>query len=1685
MKDERCIFIILPDVTNNFKDEEVLEKLEEKNFIILKRKKVHLTENEIKEILNDKPEQYSSLGEFYAYVESGLSVICLVEHIEGNTAAKLNSLVKSTSILIKDEKYFECLEYQCNLTCRNVPFYFSKNDWYFSRDLNYFFPPRDHNFLERTLIVLKPDVIDQNKIGDVVNDILNFGLLIVAVKRGVLSAERARRLYGGSAGKPYYDALIEFMTSAKGIVCLIVEAKNCIRLAKILCGPCSSAVPFEDMPSACLKKKYGTCALRNAVHTPSEDNIDREINLFFDKENFCSENGILLIRRGALSGEDLNDLRDYLHGYGFNVLEEKIISVDEDSLRKMLEEPGVLVPTAEPQTQYVIITLSRVNCITCLHYLMGGRSAKESKLKRPNSMRSMFSVDSDDIIFVKDKRKINSLIRQHFLFEKYNESITVDMVKNFLFCKNVTSYEKEEENVKLREVLLECFTKMCESRPSGEEAIVWLSEWLRQKREQIEGDVKKEEAGRKMGHLSPPGGKEKDGLTSVGGAEKVKQSSIPIGSSSGNSIAGGGTKGEGPNQVSSLHKAAKGKKKILIIPDIDARGKDSPVGGENDEANLKIVKHLERLGYINLCFSELCMKEEKKKSLLGKKIEYTKRKYKRLTVDLMRRILKENLERNRSYSSYVLTGFRGVVDLAYLTREDIIPTAFCLLVGRSEIGSGEGESGEEKRGEVGSAAQMESFLSLLHGGGKHLIEHFLNKGKILIYRKGKNFFDNMVQNLESEVVVFLGVNLSHLKGAIHFLVECYNYLFVDHVKLFTEERRKKAGEACEDGLNCSAATSDRLLSLLIERLNSLRGRDYRRFVLCNFPLNMQQVEVIKGRTNAKVVVFHFNCRGGENALHLEWKETQQGLLQLGGSGKRGRQKKAAHYKVDGSFALCGGTQMSKGVTVHQFDVNNKAEKLSSGVHHLFDLINVAKRSVILISNLTLKSVDFIGLYLQYEYPRVVFCDLNFMSEGEAPRDCPNCVRRLIDEVCDEGSGTSGRNQERVNQLVNKMNHFASKLNGSYFAFSGFPSDLGVEDFRKLELFFDVKLCILVVPVGGGAGGAGGAGGGVHGGEQSHPVEKPSQTEVLPPLDLFNAASAQAPPLAGTVLWFTSRGRLLTVEVSSPGGAVQSALSSGGGEGDETATMTGNSSGEKLRPTDQLGEGAQEDNQLEDEEKKKILKKVEDRIRPNLICYCAPDSYDVKEFVKRKVGGDSSGGSFHCFFCEDVLRELPSILGEKSEGYVKKLAERIKTEKEKTISELYVMYLEGVLKHSSKYLFANVVLCDVPLWAGGENGSSVEAFDRFANFRKVVQLVHSAQGGDAHMIHGSNTCAALNDDRVFGVGAPGGSNAVGEELREDEDEVGSANKEVKRDNKEAGSDHNEADKADKPVSSADEEEANDGDKQRGRSKRKDKLSKYNEAARDLRIVISKKHTNIEVTTIYVNKDMPRNVESFFCPKIIILFVPQNEKLQLLLSSLLCFHLKNFASINMAQLVREEMVKEGLRRAVARFEAGKPEKGGTGGRHHSGGYGDGHSGGHSDWHSDGYGDLLSDEKRTLDGAFTSLLGQIKRADRNVLVTGFPILQNKYSKSDYFEQFRFLKAFQIGGMICLSFDDIYLQSLVGDATPNGAYAGKYDEVTQMIKQEFGSKGEHKHKLHFAKIASKEDLQRAVGEIAAVFSG
>ncbi|CRG93636.1 nucleoside diphosphate kinase, putative [Plasmodium gallinaceum] len=1643
MKDERCVFIIFPDVTNNFKDEEVLEKLEKKDFIILRKKKVHLVKNEIKEIFNCTPEQYKNINEFYEYIESGLSVISLIEHIEGDTYTKLSSLVKRNSILIKDEKYFECLEYQCNLNCKNVPFYFSKNYWFFIRDLNFFFRPHENNNLERTLIILKPDVIELNHLNNIINDILNFDLLIVAIRRGILSYDRANKLYEDLYRKPYYKSLINFMTSTKGIVCLVIEGRNCIKRSKILCGPSLSISSYDDIPENCLKKKYGTSKMRNAVHIPNDNNIDKEIELFFNDEDFKCEKGILIIKKKILNSEYLFSLREYLNYYGFRILEEKIILMSENILKILPVEKKKNIEDLNDK-EFIIIVISRTNCITCLEYLIGLNNVKESKMKRPNSIKSVFCKNDDDIIFIKDKKKINELIKIYFNFEKYNDIITIDNIKNFIFCKSVTNFCKPEENIKLTNVLMECFTKICKLKPDENSVILWLSKWFEQKEREIkEITKKKNEINKKDETFNLLKKKEKNSPN----IKEIENKNVSEINNFDNSL-----------KLTDDIKLQQKYKKVIIIPDVyeDLVSKE-----DNEKIKFKIIKHFEKLNSINLSFNELCKKEEKKNSLLGKKIEYTKKKYKHLTLDLIKRILKENLERNKIFNNYILTDFMKIIDPTYLTDENIIPCSFCLIIYREE-----GKSGKKEDSNVVNE-KYNSFLNFLNKNDKNnnYIRNFLKKGKLLIYRY--NFIE-FIKNFQNELLIFYGINVNHIKNIINFLSSSYNYYYIDHLKLIKEEEKKKYLNNRNMNEN-----SDLFFSFFVEKFNMLISKDYKKFIICNFLFSMEHINILEKRFNTNVKLFYFKCKIDKNVIDI--KDKQKQLFEIVCKKKKNDSLK---NKIHEFFIK---NPKIKEKQLFTFNIKNKNEQIDKSVDYFFDILRVVKTKIIIICNLTMKNVDFIGLYLQFQFPNVVFCDLNFIDELDMQNNKENKIGEFIDDVFYENNYKNNDNQDkcnnkqRTNDIISKMKNFCSKINATYFVFSSFPSDLEYEDYEKLNFFFDIKLCILVI----------------------------ENAYFLKNLEI---SKVKEYPFSSIFFFLYNKGNLLIIEEDEKkennfklskdlkGLGNDNVLTSCEKEKCEIKNSSKSevaviNNSHNINNNDKVINyntnmcndkvNIEENTEIEfhDEMKKKILKKIEDRIKPKLICYYMPDKYNLKKFLK-KIVNNKTKELFHCIFYEDVMKEFVSINERKSQNFLNKLIQDIKTNKWKMQNEIYIKYIEFILKNSSKYLFSNIILHNMPHFEY-LNDNITENFSNLSEFTKVIQFIYFTK--EEKMITENKRCTILNDQMIFHYNQEecnpsfknnqmdmerGNSNVNGEHF-ENENKSNNHKKYVNEEivneeivNKKSNVlNKNEFDAEDNEVNNEHTEKNSEGENNEEkkseekceRKKNEDEKGKYNKKAEDIKNILLKKYSDIEFTRIFINKNIPFNISNPFCPKIIILFIPQNEYLQFYLSSLVCFNLKNFKSINTTSLMYEEIIKEKIKNKIMYFKNHKMNGKNV--------------------------NFNIDKRKLLKKIFKSLFDKIKNSDSNILLTGLPIVKKKYNNSDYFYQFNLFKSFKIHGIISLFFDDNYLETF---SSNKNICEEKYNDILELIKKEFS----HNHKLYSEKVINNNDLKYVLNDIKNQFS-
>ena len=132
--------------------------------------------------------------------------------------------------------------------------------------------------MEMTLSIIKPDAVAKNVIGKIEQRFEGAGLKIVASKMLHLSAEKAQGFYAEHEGKPFFNALIEFMTSGPVIV-QVLAGENAIMLNRELMGNTNP----KEADAGTIRADFAESIDANAVHgSDSPVSAQREIAYFFE-----------------------------------------------------------------------------------------------------------------------------------------------------------------------------------------------------------------------------------------------------------------------------------------------------------------------------------------------------------------------------------------------------------------------------------------------------------------------------------------------------------------------------------------------------------------------------------------------------------------------------------------------------------------------------------------------------------------------------------------------------------------------------------------------------------------------------------------------------------------------------------------------------------------------------------------------------------------------------------------------------------------------------------------------------------------------------------------------------------------------------------------------------------------------------------------------------------------------------------------------------------------------------------------------------------------------------------------------------------------------------------------------------------------------------------------------------------
>ena len=134
--------------------------------------------------------------------------------------------------------------------------------------------------MEQTFVMIKPDGVQRGLIGEIISRIERKGLRIVAMRMCQVTDETARRHYAEHVEKPFFNSLIEFITSSPAVP-MIVEGADAVSVMRTIAG---ATDPKEALVGT-IRGDFGLDVGRNLIHSAdSLESAKREIAIHFTED---------------------------------------------------------------------------------------------------------------------------------------------------------------------------------------------------------------------------------------------------------------------------------------------------------------------------------------------------------------------------------------------------------------------------------------------------------------------------------------------------------------------------------------------------------------------------------------------------------------------------------------------------------------------------------------------------------------------------------------------------------------------------------------------------------------------------------------------------------------------------------------------------------------------------------------------------------------------------------------------------------------------------------------------------------------------------------------------------------------------------------------------------------------------------------------------------------------------------------------------------------------------------------------------------------------------------------------------------------------------------------------------------------------------------------------------------------
>ena len=133
---------------------------------------------------------------------------------------------------------------------------------------------------ERTFVAIKPDAVQRGLMGKIITRFEEKGFKIIAIKMLEVTPEQAASHYAEHKGKPFYESLVQFITSAP-IVAMVVEGLDAISEIRHIVG----ATNPDKADVGSIRADYSPIMKCNCIHASDcVESAEREMAIYFDIE---------------------------------------------------------------------------------------------------------------------------------------------------------------------------------------------------------------------------------------------------------------------------------------------------------------------------------------------------------------------------------------------------------------------------------------------------------------------------------------------------------------------------------------------------------------------------------------------------------------------------------------------------------------------------------------------------------------------------------------------------------------------------------------------------------------------------------------------------------------------------------------------------------------------------------------------------------------------------------------------------------------------------------------------------------------------------------------------------------------------------------------------------------------------------------------------------------------------------------------------------------------------------------------------------------------------------------------------------------------------------------------------------------------------------------------------------------